>query len=60
MEARGISTQVAAESRRISKVNRDIARQQATCERLKTGVKLQQTLEQVRYDSCNFCELFIC
>ena len=47
MEARGISTQVAAESRRISKVNRDIARQQATRERLKTSIKLEQTLEQI-------------
>ena len=47
MEARGISTQVAAESRRISKVNRDIARQQATRERLRTSIKLEQTLEEI-------------
>ena len=47
MEARGISTQVGAESRRISKVNRDIARQQANCERLQASIKLEQTLEQI-------------
>ena len=47
MEARGISTQVAAESRRISKVNRDIARQQATRERLQTSIKPEQTLEEI-------------
>ncbi|MEN8443897.1 MAG: MobQ family relaxase [Cyanobacteria bacterium J06555_13] len=47
MEARGISTQVAAESRRISKVNRDIARQQANRERLRTSIKLEQTLEEI-------------
>ena len=47
MEARGISTQVGAESRRISKVNRDIARQQANRERLQASIKLEQTLEQI-------------
>ena len=47
MEARGISTQVGAESRRISKVNRDIARQQANHERLRASIKLEQTLEQI-------------
>ncbi|MFK8185268.1 MAG: MobQ family relaxase [Phormidesmis sp.] len=47
MESRGISTQVGAESRRISKVNRDIARQKANRERLRTSIKLEQTLEQI-------------
>ena len=47
MEARGISTQVGAESRHISKVNRDIARQQANRERLQASIKLEQTLEQI-------------
>ena len=47
MESRGISTQVGAESRRISKVNRDIARQQANRERLRASIKLEQTLEQI-------------
>jgi len=47
MEARGISTQVGAESRRISKVNRDIARQQANRERLQANIKLEQTLEEI-------------
>ena len=47
MEARGISTEVGAESRRISKVNRNIARQQANRERLQTSIKLEQTLEQI-------------
>ena len=47
MEARGISTQVAAESRRISEVNRDIARQQANRERLRASIKLEQTLEKI-------------
>ena len=47
MEARGISTQVGAESRRISKVNDDIARQQASCKRLRTSIEIEQTLEQI-------------
>lgn len=47
MEARGISTQVGAESRRISKVNDDIARQQANCKRLRTSIEIEQTLEQI-------------
>jgi len=47
MEARGISTQVGAESRRISKVNRNIARQQANRERLRASIKLEQTLEEI-------------
>ena len=47
MEARGISTQVGAESRRISKVNDDIARQQASRKRLRTSVEIEQTLEKI-------------
>jgi len=47
MEARGISTQVGAESRRISKVNDDIARQQASRKRLRTSIEIEQTLEQI-------------
>ena len=47
MEARGILTQVGADSRRISKVNDDIARQQASRKRLQTSIETEQTLEQI-------------
>lgn len=47
METRGISTQVGAESRRIKKVNNEIARQQASRKRLRTNIETEQTLEQI-------------
>ncbi|EDX82378.1 MobA/MobL family [Synechococcus sp. PCC 7335] len=48
MEARGVRTRVGDESRRISKVNRDIARRQKACEKVQADIKDEQRDEQQR------------
>ena len=42
MEARGVQTRVGDESRRISKVNLDLERQEARCERLRVEIAAEQ------------------
>ena len=47
MEAKGIQTRVGDESRRISKVNRDIERQQAKRKKLHTDIESEQSSERL-------------
>lgn len=48
MEAKGIQTRVGDESRRISKVNRDIARRQKARDKVQADIKDEQRDEQLR------------
>lgn len=48
MEAKGIQTRVGDESRRISKVNRDIARRQKAREKVQADIKDERRDEQLR------------
>ncbi len=45
MEARGVATQVGAESRRISKVNREIARHQKRRKDIRTEIEIERAFE---------------
>ena len=47
MEGRGIQTRVGDESRRISKVNRDIERQEGQREKLQTEIEVEQSAPQM-------------
>ena len=54
MEARGVTTRVGEESRRISKVNRDIERKAAQCEKVQAEIEV----EQVQIETYILPELF--
>ena len=54
MEARGVPTRVGEESRRISKVNRDIERKAAQCEKVQAEIEA----EQVQIETYILPELF--